>query len=68
MLELRIKELEELLLVANQITARLTQANAELTSSLNEAELRNKKLKRSSRRDEDSLRLQLAVSQRGWRG
>ena len=65
--EERIQELEAQLLAANQSVARLTQSNAELTRGLAEAETHAKKLRRNSRRDEDSLRQQIATSQRGGR-
>ncbi len=59
----RILELEQLLLTANETVANLTLANGELTTRLSDAESRNKKLKRSSRADESSLRSQLEVAQ-----
>jgi len=62
--EERILELEQQLAAANEVVAKLTLANAELTKQSADAELRNKKLKRSSRRDESSLRQQLTIAQR----
>ena len=49
--------------VAKDALAKLTLANTELTRQLAEAETRNKKLRRSSRNDESSLRDQLATAQ-----
>lgn len=63
MLEQRITELESLLAVAGETVASLTRLNAELTEKLSDAETRNKKLKRASRRDESSFKEQLAVAQ-----
>jgi hypothetical protein len=63
MSEQRILELEQQLLTANEAVAKLTLANAELTKQLSDADSRNKKLKRSSRRDESSFRQQLSVAQ-----
>ena len=59
----RIHELEQQLLIANEAVAKLTLANAELTKQLSSADTQNKKLKRSSRRDESSLRQQLTAAQ-----
>ena len=59
----RIHELEQQLLAANEAVAKLTLANAELTKQLSSADTQNKKLKRSSRRDESSLRQQLTAAQ-----
>jgi chromosome condensin MukBEF ATPase and DNA-binding subunit MukB len=61
--EPRIVELEQLLVAANQSVAALTQANAELTRQVAEAEARNKKLKRSSRNGESILKDQLTAAQ-----
>jgi uncharacterized coiled-coil protein SlyX len=63
MFEERIKELESQLATAGETVASLTRLNAELTERLSDAETRNKKLKRSARRDESSLKEQLAVAQ-----
>jgi phage shock protein A len=59
----RILELEQQLLTANETVAKLILSTTELTRQLSEAETRNKKLKRSSRRDESSFRQQLSVAQ-----
>jgi hypothetical protein len=67
MLEQRIKDLESQLVTAGETVASLKGSNAELTERLSDAETRNKKLKRSSRRDESSFKEQLAASQ-GRRG
>ena len=63
MLEERIKELESQLATSGETVASLTRQNAELTEKLSDAEARNKKLKRSARRDESSYKEQLAVAQ-----
>jgi hypothetical protein len=63
MSELRIKELELQLAAAGETVATLTRLNAELTVKLSDADIRNKKLRRSSRRDENSHREQLAAAQ-----
>lgn len=63
MLEERIKELESQLATASESVASLTRLNAELTERLSDAESRNKKLKRSARRDESSYKTQLAAAQ-----
>lgn len=63
MLEQRIQELEQQLAAANETVATLTRQNAELTGRISDAETRNKKLKRSARRDESSFKEQLAVAQ-----
>ena len=60
----RILELEQQLLTANEAVAKLTLANTELIRQLSSADTQNKKLKRSSRRDESSFREQLSVAQR----
>ena len=61
--EARILELEQLLAVANESLAKMTETNNELTVELAEAEKRNKKLKRNARSDESSLRSQLSLAQ-----
>lgn len=63
MLEERIKELESQLVTAGEAVTSLTRLNAELTERLSDAETRNKKLKRSARRDESSFKEQLAAAQ-----
>jgi len=60
--EQRIIELEHQLLTANESVAKLTLANTELTKQVSDAEVRNRKLKRSSRKDESSFKEQLAVA------
>ena len=60
--EIRIKELETLLLTATTALAVLTKAHAELQSDLADSQMRNKKLKRTSRRDERDFKSQLAVA------
>jgi hypothetical protein len=55
--------IEQQLLAAQELVARLTAANTELTRQLADADARNKKLKRNSRNDESSLRAQLAAAQ-----
>ena len=59
----RILELEQLLATANDSLAKLTVAITDLTRQLADAETRNKKLKRTSRNDESSLREQLTTAQ-----
>lgn len=59
----RIGELEIQLVAANASIATLTAANLELTRSLADADCRAKKLKRSARRDESSLKDQLLAAQ-----
>ncbi|MDI1321045.1 MAG: hypothetical protein PSW75_12760 [bacterium] len=61
--EERIKELDALLLAANENMALLTTVNAEPTAGLAEAERTNKKLRRGARQDGDSLRSQIKVLQ-----
>ena len=61
--EQRIKELELQLATASETVASLTRLNAELTAKLSDAEIRNKKLRRTARRDESSLQEQLAAAQ-----
>ena len=64
MSEQRILELEQQLVAANESVAKLTSANATLTSDLSDAQVRNKKLRRSAKNDERAFREQLAVAQR----
>lgn len=64
MSEERIKELEGLLVTAHESVAKLTLTNADLTRQLDDAETRNRKLKRTSRNDASAFRDQLAVAQR----
>jgi cell division protein FtsB len=59
----RILELEQLLAVANDSLAKLTETNTELTRQVADAETLNRKLKRNARNDESSLRSQLATAQ-----
>lgn len=59
----RIAELEIQLLAANASIATLTTANVELTRNLADADFRAKKLRRSARRDESSLKSQLLAAQ-----
>ena len=63
MLEDRIKELELQLVAANASVANLTGLNTGLTEQLSDAQARNKKLKRTSRRDERDFKEQLATAQ-----
>ena len=63
MLEERIKELESQLAAAGETIATLTRSNTDLTERLSDADTRNKKLKRSARRDESSFKAQLATAQ-----
>ena len=67
MSEQRIEELELLLVTANASIATLTASNVELTRNLAGAQVRNKKLKRSARRDQSAFKEQLAaaLSRRG---
>lgn len=60
--EQRIAELELQLLAANDTILKLTQSNAQLTSSLADAEVRNRKIRKSARRDESSFKEQLAAA------
>ena len=62
MSEPRIQELEDLLFVANASIVALTATNHELTRNLSEAEVRNRKLRRSARKDASSFKEQLAVA------
>jgi hypothetical protein len=59
----RIAELELQLAAATAAVATLTLANTGLTEQLEESELRAKKLRRNSKRDESSLKQQLATAQ-----
>lgn len=59
----RVLELEQLLSAANESLEKLTVTNAELTRQLADAEMRNKKLKRSSRNDTGALKEQLTEAQ-----
>lgn len=61
--EQRIKELELQLAVATETVTHLTRLNAELSEKLSDAETRNKRLRRSSRNDENSFKEQLAAAQ-----
>ncbi|MBI5693363.1 MAG: hypothetical protein HZC55_25070 [Verrucomicrobia bacterium] len=60
--EQRIKELEIQLTAAGETVAGLQRRNAELTEQLSDAETRNKKLRRSARRDESTFKEQLAAA------
>ena len=64
MSEERIKELELQLVTANAAVTNLTGLNTGLTEQLSDAQARNKKLKRTSRRDERDFKEQLAVAQK----
>lgn len=59
----RIVELEGQLSTANASIVALTATNLELTRSLADADCRNKRLKRSARRDESVLKDQLLAAQ-----
>lgn len=59
----RVAELEQLLAVANETIAKLTVTNTELTKQVSDAETRNRKLKRSSRKDESNFKDQLLLAQ-----
>lgn len=61
--EQRVAELEQLLVVANEAIAKLTVTNTELTKQVSDAETRNRKLKRSSRKDESNFKDQLLLAQ-----
>jgi phage shock protein A len=63
MFEARIKELELQLATANESLAALTLVNTGLTSQLEDAEVRNRKMKRNSRQAESSFNEKLAVAQ-----
>jgi hypothetical protein len=65
MTTLGIPELEELLRVANEAVARLTLANAELTGDVHQLERVAKKLKRKTRRSENTHKVELAAAMRG---
>jgi hypothetical protein len=60
MLELRIKELEDKLTIAQSTIDTLTKANAALTSSLAAAELSLKRSRRSARQDGNALRTEIS--------
>lgn len=59
----RILQLETSLTAATGEITRLTLANAELAKQLADSDMRNKRLRRSSKRDETSLRAELSVAQ-----
>ena len=59
----RILQLETSLTAATSEITRLTLANTELAKQLADADMRNKRLRRSSKRDESSLRAELSVAQ-----
>ncbi len=59
----RIAALELQLAAATAAVATLTLANTGLTAQLEESELRAKKLRRNSKRDESALKQQLATAQ-----
>ena len=61
--EQSILELEKQLVSANEAVTNLTAANALLTTQLADAEIRNKKLRRSSRSGESALRAELTIAQ-----
>ena len=63
----RVAELEGLLLAANVSVAALTRSQALLTGQLADAELRARKLRRKSRRDENTFRTEIAFA-RSHRG
>lgn len=63
MSEPTLSELTVQLAAANESVTTLTRQNAELTARLSDAETRNKKLKRSARRDESSFKEQLTAAQ-----
>jgi hypothetical protein len=63
--EERIRELEALLLTANQALALSTQANLKLKSDLAAVELAGKRMRRNARQDESNLKTQLDSAQRG---
>jgi hypothetical protein len=65
MSEQRIIELEALLLTANSALELSTQANLKLKNDLAASELSNKRIRRSARQDESSLKTQLSAAQRG---
>ena len=64
MSEQRIKELEDLLAVANERIGQLVKANAELTAGLQSSELAFKRARRSARQDGNTLRDEIAGLQR----
>lgn len=59
----RILELEQLLASANDSLAKMAVTNTELTRQVADAEIRNKKLKRASRNDGNTLKQQLIDAQ-----
>lgn len=61
--ENRIKELETQLALARETVGQLTQANAELRASRDNAELMLKRAKRNSRNDSSVLRDQITTLQ-----
>lgn len=62
--EQNIKELEAQLLAANTAVAQLTLANAELTERLKAGELAFKRVRRSARQDNNTLREEISVLQK----
>ena len=64
----RIAELESLLLLANDSVTKLTASNAELTTQLETAEVRNRKLKKRAGRDERDHKEALSAAQNARRG
>ena len=62
MSEQRIKELELRLIAATETVASLARVNAELAGRISETERRNKKLKRTARRDVRTFKEQLLVA------
>ena len=63
--EHRIKELEGLLLVANNSLALLSVSNAELRRDLVHSQRANMKLKRTARRDERDFNSKLSAAKSG---
>jgi hypothetical protein len=66
--EQRIAELEQQLVTAHEAVTKLTASNAELTTQLATAELRNRKLKKSAGRDERDFKEALSAAQTARRG
>jgi phage shock protein A len=66
--EQRIADLEQQLLAANENVAKLTASNTLLTSQLESAELRNRKLRKSAGRDERDHKEALTAAQNARRG
>lgn len=60
--EQRIKELEGLLLVANNSLALLALSNTELKSDLAHSQKKNMKLKRTARRNERDFKSKLSAA------